>query len=294
MGIVCDIGYCDSSVNPAMGCEGCELWTSKDRTCYAGNLTARYAGKPGWPEQFEKVTLFPGRMETAAGWPDLTGTKRPDKPWLDGLPRIIFIGDMGDVLSRSVSFEYLLSEVIEHVSSLLGRRHVWLLLTKQATRLAEFDRFLEERRIPWPDNLFAGVSVTTESSLKRVGKLIRTRAMVKWVSNEPAREAVDFSRYLRRLDWMVIGGESGADAHPFSLTHLRWGIDNCQEAGVPIFVKQLGSAPLYPGPPMALTLNDHKGADWSEWPERMRVRKMPYALGVGGRKGTVPAPGDPR
>ena len=228
MGISCDIGYCDSSVNTTMGCDGCELWTSDDHTCYAGNLTRRYEGKPGWPDRFEEVKLFPGRMRIAAAWSDLTGTERPDKPWMNGSPRVNFIDDMGDIFSRDVSFEYILNEVVGNVTSHLGERHAWLLLTKQATRMLEFDRFLEERGIVWPDNLFAGVSVTNRSSLRRVEKLIRMRARVKWVSNEPAREALRFDHYLSAIDWLVIGGESGSNPSPFSLIGVRNAIEDCQ------------------------------------------------------------------
>src|SRR3712207_7534850 len=52
---------------------------------------------------FPYTTLFrsfPGRMAEAALWSDLTGTDRPDKPWLNGMPRLIFISDMGDALSE--------------------------------------------------------------------------------------------------------------------------------------------------------------------------------------------------
>ncbi len=63
----------------------------------------------------EAIYLEPGRMAKAARWSDLTGQPRPEiksgqqtipaKPWLDGLPRLIFISDMSDALSKSVSFD---------------------------------------------------------------------------------------------------------------------------------------------------------------------------------------------
>src|SRR5947209_4800723 len=100
------IQWCDSTVNPTMGCEGCELWNPTRRSCYAGVLHQRFGGhSPGYAPAFEQVTRFPGRMAEAAHWRDLRGTVRPDKPWLSGLPRGIFISDMSDALSSSVPFD---------------------------------------------------------------------------------------------------------------------------------------------------------------------------------------------
>ena len=132
------IHWCDSTVNPTMGCDGCELWGKQRKTCYAGILHDQFGGhKPGYAPTFGQVTLFPGRMAKAAAWSDLRGKARPDKPWLDGLPRLIFVSDMTDSLCPSVSFEYLKEEVIENVISDKGQRHCWLWLTKRATRMAK-------------------------------------------------------------------------------------------------------------------------------------------------------------
>ncbi len=41
-----------------------------------------------------------------------------------------------------------------------------------------------------------------------------------------------------KLDWIVIGGESGPDARPFDLAWARSTIGQCREAGTKVFVKQ--------------------------------------------------------
>jgi len=97
-----NIHWCDSSVNLMMGCDGCELWREGSRHCYAGTLTLRHAGRKGWPESFDRPRLFPERLAGALRWPDLTGTARPGKPWLDGLPRVVFVNDMGDTFTESL------------------------------------------------------------------------------------------------------------------------------------------------------------------------------------------------
>jgi len=75
------IQWCDSTVNPTMGYDGCELWSKSRKTCYAGVLHTRFGGHTkGYAPTFEQVTEFPGRMADAAVWSDLRDTVRPNKP----------------------------------------------------------------------------------------------------------------------------------------------------------------------------------------------------------------------
>lgn len=141
------IQWCDSTCNPTMGCDGCELWTAKVKKCYAGVLHVRFGGATkGYAPTFEEVTRFPGRMQQATRWKDLSGQPRADKPWLNGYPRLIFVSDMSDAMSDGVSFEYLRDEVIDCVTSDAGRNHQWLWLTKRPNRMAEFRAGLPFRR----------------------------------------------------------------------------------------------------------------------------------------------------
>lgn len=57
------IQWCDSTVNPVMGCGGCELWDEVHKTCYAGTLHGRRAGQKGFARSFLSPTLFPGRLD---------------------------------------------------------------------------------------------------------------------------------------------------------------------------------------------------------------------------------------
>ena len=103
MSVKTKIQWCDGTVNPTMGCDGCEIWSSQIKTCYAGILHTRFGGvTPGYSPSFDEVTLFPGRMAEAAGWSDLSGKTRKDKPWLNGMPRLTFVSDMSDALSKIV------------------------------------------------------------------------------------------------------------------------------------------------------------------------------------------------
>jgi protein gp37 len=243
MGKDTGIQWSDGTINPTTGCDGCELWVEgKGGPCYAGNhhetrlaraLPALYA------PTFTEVRLAPGRMAPAAGCSDLTGASRPDRPWLDGMPRMIFVSDMSDALSKDVPFEYLYGEVVLNVMGGRGRRHLWLWLTKLPRRMAEFARWLADREIDWPENLWAGTSITSEKVVKRVGFLREVPAKVRFLSVEPMWSPIDLSGRLDGISWLICGGESkqkGHACHRFDLSWARSLRDQCRAARVPYFL----------------------------------------------------------
>ena len=169
-----------------------------------------------------------------------------------------------------------------------------------------------------PFNVWLGVSVENQATAdERVPLLLQTPAAVRFVSYEPALGPVDFEPWLwptrecaggffcdeRSLDWIIVGGESGPGARPFDVQWARSVVQQCDEAGVHCFVKQLGAKPLdwtrndlygnvdqprcgcreaacahaLPASPPWLRLTDPKGGDWQEWPEDLRVRQFPEA-----------------
>jgi protein gp37 len=101
----------------------------------------------------------------------------------------------------------------------------------------------------------------------------------------------------RGIDWVIVGGESGPGARPFDVAWARETVRQCREAGVALFVKQLGARPHEPygeapsrwgvgvrvdhapgcpsGARYWIRLRDRKGGDWAEWPEDLRVREFP-------------------
>lgn len=281
MSIATKIQWCDSTCNPTMGCEGCELWNPKtgERSCYAGVLHLHYGGvTKGYSPTFEELTYWPGRMAEAARWSDLKGTARKDKPWLDGLPRLIFVSDMSDALSAEVPFDFLEQEIVCIVTSPSGQRHQWLWLTKRPDRMAQFCDTLKAKGVRWPENLWAGTSITTRATTGRIKNLLRVgdESTIRFLSVEPQREKIDLGEWLPRLDWVIQGGESGRSARPF---HLEWVLDlagQCKEAGVAYFLKQLGSAVF--SEDQRLRFRDGHAGDWSEWPEEARLRQMPLRI----------------
>lgn len=94
-----------------------------------------------------------------------------------------------------------------------------------------------------PANVWLGTSVESqEQADRRIVALAGVPAAVRFLSCEPLLEAVDLTRWANifRIDWVIVGGESGPKAramHPLWAESLR---DQCQEAGVAFFFKQWG------------------------------------------------------
>ena len=266
-----EIQWCDDTLNLQMGCNGCELWNPKKgiRKCYAGILTEKWAGRNGRPTAFDQPQLFPHRLQEALHWKDLRGVPRPDKPWIPPeLPRLIFLNDMGDTFTEDLPVDWL----APHLEAMAASPHVYILLTKRAHRMADF---FSRRRVP--SNFWLCTSVTNNASLKRIDHLLKIDAPVLGLSVEPLWEELHLNKIkgLGRLRWAKIGGESGTAASPCELDWLRRAADNCANAGLAVFIKQLGTKAMKNGVP--LQLKDFHGGDWDEWPEDLRIRQMPIA-----------------
>lgn len=339
------IQWCHSTVNPEMGCDGCELWPGKgkivseltlviiantialqkaevqktissiignretseiysDRVqiadrltahfhlaqparnelvdairkackCYAGLLGTMRAGQAkGHADKFEEPMIFPGRMAEAARWGTPSPEERAAKPWLAGVPRMIFISDMGDALSGAIPFEYLQSEIITVADSDAGRRHLWLWLTKRPDRMANFGNGLLQAGIRWPENLVAMTSVTSPATAGRIDDLRRVPSRFKGLSCEPVFDKLSLN--LRGIDWVIMGGGSDVLAEPFHVEWARNLREQCRQADVAFFLKQLGRNAMFKGQP--LNLVDEHGGDWAEWKTDWRTREIPKSF----------------
>jgi hypothetical protein len=79
-----------------------------------------------------------------------------------------------------------------------------------------------------------------------------------------------------KIDWVIIGGESGPGARPCNVEWIRSLVQQCKAAGVSAWVKQMGSNAYSPSNPMWDNGITGKGTDPSEWPEDLRVQKFPF------------------
>jgi protein gp37 len=277
------IQFADSTVNGMAGCDGCELWMTRPdgtrvRICYAGRQTENMLSngpRKGWPTSFDVPALFPGRIEATARWKDLTGTTRTDKPWLNGMPRVIFCDDMGDRWTASLPLDSLAPTL----PSIARSPHIYLFLTKRPDRAAAFSR-----TVLLPENLWLGTTITSGQDA-RLRALERSRAARLWVSYEPIlADAGDVVRRHREISWWVFGGSSGEEATPTDIGIIERGVAACREVGAAPFVKQIGArpfwreqAPPFGDHPIAFSLlpRDRKGGNPMEWREALRVREYP-------------------
>ena len=229
-----------------------------------------------------------------------------------------------DRLRAHASSGTVIDRIIEQAFVLLGRQ-----------ALKHMKDFPDLVRLRWPlSNVWLGVSVENQPMAdKRIGELLQTPAAVRFISAEPLLDWLDLRRYLMAmcyhgeefcehvgcpgepapLHWVIVGGESGPKARPCAVAWIRSIVQQCQSAGVPVFVKQLGANVRdrndagftgdfdgsgacwpeqhdiddriehdldgtrdgYQGAPVRIHLLDRKGGDMAEWPEDLRVREFP-------------------
>ncbi len=248
-------------------------------TCYASKLHlnrgtsvtngGRKANR-GYAPTFEQVTPFEGRVKAAAKYSDLAGTARPDRPWLDNLPRLIFVSDMGDAFSNPEDFDLLEGETA-HIIGDKGRRHLWLWLTKRPGNIRRF----ADRIGGLPKNVCAMTTVTSEANLSRIDQLRDVRCHIRGLSIEPMWSPLADRIDLTDIDWVIVGGESGAESAVQEFP-VEWALDlreRCLESNVAFFCKQLGRKPTRDGSP--INLKDKHGGAWSECDDDLKLREFP-------------------
>lgn len=211
----------------------------------------------------------------------------------------------------------------------------WLLVTKRPENVARMmaDHMFGVNPPDYdtpavPPNVWLGTSVENQAAAdERIPHLLRTPAAVRFLSMEPLLGRVDlgdnlFPRLSQMrglfngacdgwsvgVDWVIVGGESGAGARPCNVEWVRDIVRQCRAAGVAAFVKQLGAKPYdstlgekVPGATVAhkpsepvtaedcrvigaclqamtdLGIRDKKGGTPAEWPTDLRVREFPEA-----------------
>jgi protein gp37 len=173
------------------------------------------AGQPRYRNGFE-LTLQDDIVELPLRWKK---------------PREIFVGSMTDIFHKDVPLEYikLIFNAMEK-----AHWHIFQILTKRADRLAELANDL-----PWPKNVWMGVTVESEKEVARISKLQKVPAAVKFLSMEPLLGPIsEFP--CDGIDWIIVGGESGPRARPIE---QRWVLEirnQCIKNDIRFFFKQWG------------------------------------------------------
>ena len=140
---------------------------------------------------------------------------------------------MSDLFHEDISDEFILKvfEVMRNTE------HVYQILTKRGERLLEFDKKVLKGK--WPHNVWMGVSVEDSRVVDRIDQLRKTKARVKFLSCEPLIGALP-KMNLNKIDWVIVGGESGPGARKMDEEWVFDIMEQCQKADVRFFFKQWG------------------------------------------------------
>lgn len=262
------IAWTDATWSPITGCErvspGCAH-------CYAEQLTAtRLAHQP----KYKGLATI-----TASGEPHWTGEVRIhedelEKPLHWKKPRMIFVNSMSDTFHKDVPDKF-----IDRMFGIMARcpQHTFQVLTKRPERMKQYFWAARQGQVndasithydhyiwfklddkgnvsgpAWPlPNVWLGVSAEDQQRWdERVEILRRIPAAVRFVSAEPLLGLIDVHYMshpgpsLQNLQWVIVGGESGAGARPCNMAWIRSIVAQCKTAGVACFVKQAGSNPI--------------------------------------------------
>jgi len=236
------IEWTDQSANPirarhkATGNVGwhCVMPSPGCAHCYSHTLNGRFGtGLPYNKRSEDEIDLF-------------LDLKSMEKLHRQRRPAKVFLCDMTDLFGEFVPFEWI-DRIFELIA--VSGQHTFQILTKRPTRMAEYFRGGR----PMLGNVWLGVSVEDQQRAdERIPALLQIPAAVRFLSVEPLLAPVsltDATRWENKahwwgknirdyLHWVIIGGESGHGARPCDLAWIRSIRDQCQAAGVPVFIKQ--------------------------------------------------------
>ncbi len=281
-----NIEWTDDVWNPIAGCtivsKGCT-------NCYAMHMAARLAarGQPKYAGLTKVVNGHPvwtGKI-AVAGEPGFSQPLRWTKP------RRIFVNSMSDLFHEDVPVDVIdrvfaiMALAPQHTYQVLTKRpermRDYLANPDLEDRLTDLWRGDNSDRATWNillplRNVWLGVSVEDQATAdERIPLLLETPAAVRWISAEPllgpirldsledcdnhrnldalrGKEIGGYRAETDRLDWVVVGGESGTGARPMHPDWARLLRDQCAQAGVPFFFKQWGEwktfDPVHPKP----------------------------------------------
>ena len=208
------IEWTEYTWNPVTGCTkisaGC-------RNCYAEKMAMRLKsmGVARYANGFQ-TTLHPDLLTQPFYW------KRP---------RVVFVNSMSDLFHESVP-----SEFIRRIFYVMNAcpQHTFQILTKRSDRLKELAGLLQ-----WTPNIWMGASVEDNRVIDRINDLVETSAQIKFLSCEPLIGPLS-NLPLDNIDWVIVGGESGAGCRPIREEWIRDIQEQCTAAGVHFFFKQWG------------------------------------------------------
>jgi len=217
------IEWTEATWNPTTGCDrissGCDH-------CYALTLARRL--KAMGSAKYQKdgdsrtsgpgfgLTLHPSALELPRTWRK---------------SRTVFVNSMSDLFHDDVPVGFI-RDVFEVMSQ--TQIHTYQILTKRSRRLRRLADSLQ-----WPQNVWIGVSVESDRYRFRIDHLREVPSVVRFLSLEPLLGPLQ-GLDLDHIDWVIVGGESGASARPIDPIWVAQIHEQCEAQDVPFFFKQWG------------------------------------------------------
>jgi protein gp37 len=234
------IEWTDATWNPTTGCSkvspGCAH-------CYAETLSLRFGrSNLAWTpaNAAQNVTIHPDRFDLPLRWRE---------------PKRIFVDSMSDLFHELVP-----EDVVAKVWGTMAEaeRHQFQILTKRSERMpAIVGRMVEHFGIL--KNVWIGASIENDRWVGRADHLRATPAAVRFISAEPLLGPLP-SLDLADIDWLIVGGESGAGRRRISKDWVVQLRDRCSHADVAFFFKQWGGRTPKAGG------RELEGRTWDEFP----------------------------
>lgn len=278
------IEWTDHTFNPWEGCQkvgpGCD-------NCYAETRNARFAGGEAinWGPGAPRRHTSPSNWNKPLTWNKNADAFMSEH----GRRQRVFCASLADVFDNAVDPQWradLFSLITQtpNLDWLLLTKRIGNVASMLAELVHGNDSDLPLRDMMPLPNVWIGATIVNQAEADRdIPKLLAVPARVRFLSMEPLLGPVDlrnvavppehdqlrrpwdidgykfnaltlhddgkFHQPTTKLDWVIVGGESGPSARPMHPDWLRSLRYQCQDAGVPFLFKQWGEwAPADPIP----------------------------------------------
>lgn len=252
------IAWTNHTIN---GWWGCEKIKPECQKCYAQTWAERTGYKHIWGKDAPRrpVKSWRKTIEDIAGVADAIQQRQR-----------VFVGSMMDIGEEREDIRALSFELLELPEKYPGLDFQYL--TKRPKNLHISANVVYGNN--YPENAWFGVTCGHTASYDNVSALKDIPAAVRWLSIEPILcSLADID--LSGIDWVVVGGESGAGARPMEWAWVHRLKHLAKEAGAAFFFKQTGTVQA-----RALKLKSKHGDDLDELPATLgwaKVREFPRA-----------------
>lgn len=246
MGETTAIEWTDHTFNPWWGCQKV---APECEHCYAESFAKRVGHGQRLPVIWGPTKTSERKFFSDKHWAEPLKWDREARNL--GVRRKVFCASMADVFEdrpELIDPRARLFRLVEATTWL-----EWLFLTKRPENVQRLAVEVSWFNV-WPDNVWLGTTVgTVKRAAPAIEQLLATRGpAVRFISHEPALEVVDFSLWLPsgafprsmspesspRIDWIIVGGESGPKFRPMDLACVENTVRACVMTDTAVFVKQ--------------------------------------------------------